>query len=103
MPQDVELCSRSQPFPVVCLRPRPDNTRSEARATAAFGRAHHWKTIIVVTTTYHVARARMLFRRCFSGRVEMVGAEPSYPQAEKRHQIWREYLALGRATLLRGC
>jgi uncharacterized SAM-binding protein YcdF (DUF218 family) len=76
-PQGNRLCAGNASFKVVCFLPRPYSTRGEARGFARLARAHGWHSVIVVTSTYHVRRARMLFKRCFDGRVEAVGAEPS--------------------------
>jgi uncharacterized SAM-binding protein YcdF (DUF218 family) len=68
-------------FAVLCFRPDPYSTRGEARETARLARARGWQTLVVVTSSYHITRARMLFQRCFGGRVEAVGTR--YPL----HQI----------------
>ena len=60
-------------FRVLCFEPRPYSTQGEARAIARLARAHGWTRIVVVTSTYHVTRARMLIRRCYHGRLWMVG------------------------------
>jgi uncharacterized SAM-binding protein YcdF (DUF218 family) len=36
--------------------------------------ARGWHSVVVVTSTYHVTRARLLFRRCVDGRVAVTGA-----------------------------
>lgn len=35
---------------------------------------HGWKSILVVTSIYHISRARMIVKRCFTGRLLMVAA-----------------------------
>ncbi|MDP9075102.1 MAG: YdcF family protein [Actinomycetota bacterium] len=74
----VLLCQGGQVFEVICLRPLPDNTRAEARATAALASSRHWRSVVVVTSIPHVARSRLLFSRCFTGRLDVVGAELPY-------------------------
>ena len=69
-----DLCDGGRPFEVICLRPQPDSTRSEARAAARLASARRWRTVAVVTTTSHITRAGLLFRRCFDGSVKMVKA-----------------------------
>jgi len=61
-------------FRVLCFRAVPYSTRGEARTVARLAREHGWRRIVVVTSTYHVTRARMLFRRCYHGELWMVGA-----------------------------
>jgi uncharacterized SAM-binding protein YcdF (DUF218 family) len=61
-------------FRVICFQAVPYSTRGEARTVARLAREHGWKRIVVVTSTYHVTRARMLFRRCYHGDLWMVGA-----------------------------
>ena len=56
----------------LCFRPKPYSTRGEARWTGARG----WRSVVVVTSTYHVRRTRELFERCVRGRVAVVAAEP---------------------------
>jgi uncharacterized SAM-binding protein YcdF (DUF218 family) len=60
-------------FRVVCFRPDPYSTWGEAEAVARLGREHGWRSIAIVTSRFHVSRARMLFERCFPGRVEAIG------------------------------
>jgi len=72
------LCAEGSPgFQVVCFTPDPYSTRGEARGFARLARERGWRSVVVVTSTFHVTRARMLFRRCFRGRVEGVGAHAS--------------------------
>lgn len=61
-------------FRVVCFRPDPYSTRGEARGFARLARERGWESVVIATSTFHVTRSRILFRRCFDGRVEGVGA-----------------------------
>jgi uncharacterized SAM-binding protein YcdF (DUF218 family) len=61
-------------FAVVCFQPTPYSTQGEARAVARLARTNRWKHIIVVTSTFHVTRARMLFERCYHGKLSMIGS-----------------------------
>lgn len=104
MTQVIELCRGPQPFEVVCLHPQPDSTRAEARAAGALARARGWRKLVVVTTTHHVARASLHFRRCFEGEVSMVGADPPYGWRMSARQIAQEWLKVAHVTTLsRGC
>jgi len=91
------LCVDPQPFEVVCLRLHPDSTRLEARATAELAAKRGWRSVIVVTSTYHAARSQVLFRRCVHGSVRTVSAWPPYGRIEGAHQVVREWLATARA------
>lgn len=98
------VCRAPQPFEVVCLRPTPDNTRTEARATGQLAGQRHWRTMVVVTSRFHAVRARMLFNRCFGGTVDAVGDYPPYGWEFARRAIAHEWLALVHATVFaRGC
>jgi len=68
-----ELCRGGVAFEVVCLRPEPDSTRNEARALGRLGKDRGWRRVILVTSSVHVSRAGLLFRRCFKGEVVTVG------------------------------
>ena len=64
-------CPRS----AVCFHAHPYSTRGEAETVARLAHARSWHRIIVVTSRYHVRRARMLFRRCLGEtNVEVVAA-----------------------------
>lgn len=100
-----ELCQGGRvPYEVLCVRPMPDSTRHEARAAARLAKSRGWHTIVVVTSTQHVTRAAILFRRCFSGSVKMVAGWPPFTRSEMAHQIVNEWAKVGHAlTLSRGC
>ncbi len=76
-----ELCAhpRGHGFRVICFRPAPYSTRGEARGALALVRRNHWRSLLVVTSTYHVYRSRLLFDRCIKGqaRVYATGARSS--------------------------
>jgi uncharacterized SAM-binding protein YcdF (DUF218 family) len=74
-----DLCGREGPYEVVCFEPDPDRTQGEAQAVAELARERGWKSLVVVTSRYHAARARLLFGRCFDGTLNVVGARPDSP------------------------
>lgn len=89
--QAVEICEGNQRFTVVCLRPRPDSTDAEARETARVADIAGWRSLLVVTTTYHVNRARTYFDRCFAGTVSVVGATPPYGLEQTLRAVAHEW------------
>ena len=60
---------------VDCMDPDPPDTRGEARALAALVDERGWDSVLVVTSTYHVTRARVILDRCLPGDVLMQGVE----------------------------
>jgi uncharacterized SAM-binding protein YcdF (DUF218 family) len=60
---------------VMCFIPSPRTTQGEARQIRAYAAKYGWKSIIVVTSSYHISRARLIVQRCFHGQIIM--AAPS--------------------------
>jgi uncharacterized SAM-binding protein YcdF (DUF218 family) len=97
------LCDRTAPYRVLCLRPEPYSTRGEAETVARVARDRGWRQILVVTSEYHVRRARLLFDRCLGrDRVAVIGTRPSLPRFALGALLeWpKQALAL---TFRRGC
>ena len=75
------LCRRRAPYRVLCVHPDPYSTRGEAETVERIADARGWRRVVVVTSEYHVRRARLLFDRCLgAGRVAVVGTRPSLPR-----------------------
>ena len=102
-PEANRLCRQGSPrFRVVCFRPDPYSTRGEARRVARMARTRAWKTVVIVTSTYHITRARLIFNRCLDGRVQAVGAD--YPLQElPQHVLWEWAKLAAAETVERGC
>jgi uncharacterized SAM-binding protein YcdF (DUF218 family) len=64
-------------FRVLCFDPNPYSTRGEAQEIARLARSHGWTKVDVVTSHYHVFRARLVIRRCYKGGLAMIGT--GYP------------------------
>ena len=96
------LCAgRPAPVPVVCFHPVPYSTRGEARSVARLAVNHHWTSVLVVTSRYHIARAGILFDRCFDGAVYTEGAKQSFVSRLVAAPL--ETLKLAYAYLRQGC
>ena len=77
-PEGNRLCAGRRALArIVCFRPVPYDTRGEAEAFARLARARGWHSVVVVSSRYHITRARMLFERCFAGSVYADGADQS--------------------------
>jgi uncharacterized SAM-binding protein YcdF (DUF218 family) len=61
---------------VLCLTPRTDTTRGEARAFAELAAREGWRSVALVTTGLHSRRASLLVGRCFPGTIHTVAAAP---------------------------
>ena len=85
------LCGGRSRFQVVCFVASPNNTRGEARDVARLASQHGWHSLLIVTSTYHVTRAGLLNRRCESGRVDVVGANPHASVPAWGHRIVHEW------------
>jgi hypothetical protein len=58
----------------LCFRANPYSTRGEAQAVARLAQKRGWRRIVVVTSRYHLRRARVLFRRCTTAELLFVSA-----------------------------
>jgi uncharacterized SAM-binding protein YcdF (DUF218 family) len=98
------LCARRWRFEVICFRARPFSTRGEARELGRLASARGWTSLIVVTSTYHVERAGILFRRCYHRRLEMVAAKPRLSVLEEVESVAHEWAGLAYGlTIARSC
>jgi uncharacterized SAM-binding protein YcdF (DUF218 family) len=96
------LCDGRARFRVVCFEPRPYSTRGEAREVARLARSRGWRSVVVVTSRYHVTRARLLFDRCVDVRVSVTGA--TYRRSLVPLEVFLEPAKLAYALVVaRGC
>jgi uncharacterized SAM-binding protein YcdF (DUF218 family) len=79
-PQAERLCAthRYAGARVVCFTAVPFSTRGEAETIARLARERSWHSVVVVTSTFHITRAHMLFRRCFDGPLSMIGSTSTW-------------------------
>jgi uncharacterized SAM-binding protein YcdF (DUF218 family) len=90
--------------PAICVVTDPETTIGEAREISRMADRRGWERIVVVTTRFHTARARILFRQCLGERVSVVGAEEADDARAGRGRWVREVggIVIG-ATLDRAC
>ena len=100
-PEANELCRSGDPDRVICSRPEPYTTRGEARLAGRLARERNWDSLVVVSSRFHLFRARRLFARCFRGELAFVGA-PN-PRLQLPFWIALEWVKLGFATVRRDC
>jgi uncharacterized SAM-binding protein YcdF (DUF218 family) len=88
-----------------CLTPDPATTRGEARRFAELADREGWRSLVLVTSNYHLLRAGLLLERCYDGPVRRVGTPLRNDHSwETGRQLAGEWLAVGAAlTLQRSC
>jgi uncharacterized SAM-binding protein YcdF (DUF218 family) len=59
---------------VICFTADPSSTKGEAEELGRLAAERHLETLDIVTSQFHVFRARMILGRCFHGKLNMVGA-----------------------------
>jgi hypothetical protein len=82
---------------VECFTPVPGTTRGEARYIGEQAAAHHWRSVIIVTTPDHAWRARLRVERCFPGEVYV--ATSPLPKWDWLRQIPYQWAATVKAEL----
>lgn len=101
-----ELCAhpRRGSFRVLCFRPSPYSTRGEAREARLLAERRGWRSLVVVTSTYHVYRSRLLFERCLPQGVDLSVESTGHSLAGLPLNALKETGKLVLAlTLRRGC
>jgi uncharacterized SAM-binding protein YcdF (DUF218 family) len=100
----VQLCAHPPAgVRATCFKPDPGTTRGEAEATRRMAHTQGWTTVVVVTSKFHVSRARMIFDRCLDGTVETVSAHQSISPAQWAYQYVYQSAGYVRAFLQGGC
>lgn len=91
-------------YEIRCVEAVPPTTRGEARAAAQLAGEEGWDSLTVLTSTYHVTRAQMLFERCVDAQIEVVDATPDIGPVGWVRSSVRELIALLRdGVVQRGC
>ncbi len=87
---------------IFCFSPDPDSTQGEARQIAAIAIEHHWSSLIFVTDTAHVFRARYRLERCFEGN--LIAMTTRLTPREWAFRLPYEWFATAKAVFMqRGC
>ncbi len=92
-PEANALCSQPQAFEVLCPNPDPDTTIGEAHEIASLASERGWESMVMVTSRYHVSRARLLLERCFDGDLYAIGAETDLSFSDWSARAWHEWWA----------
>jgi uncharacterized SAM-binding protein YcdF (DUF218 family) len=92
-PEGNRACTEARRYAVRCLRPDPDTTIGEARAIAALARDESWDRVLIVTSSYQLARAGLLLGRCFDGDVLTTRAQPDLGLLAWASRVGHEWIA----------
>jgi uncharacterized SAM-binding protein YcdF (DUF218 family) len=95
----VALCKSRR---AICFTPDPYSTQGEARWIAQEAKERGWDSVVVVTSSYHVRRSRMIVERCFHGDLAVVGAHPPFGN-RVIGVAWEWPKSVYYLTLNRGC
>ena len=98
-PEVAALCARPE---VTCADPDPRTTRGEGRMLRRYAAERGWTSAVVTTMPAHIARARSIVRRCFSGRLSMV-ADAEGPSGGWPYQYAYQTAATVKSWFLPGC
>jgi uncharacterized SAM-binding protein YcdF (DUF218 family) len=96
-----QLCQRQLSFRIICVTPRPESTRGEVRAFADLAEREGWRSVVLVTSAYHVRRASLLLGRCYPGKVFTVAAPDTRMDVGDFFHEWSGLLAA--LTVDRSC
>jgi uncharacterized SAM-binding protein YcdF (DUF218 family) len=71
------LCKRGRitGTELICRYPVPDSTRGEVRFVTQLARSRGWRRLVVVTSRYHLFRAKRLFARCTDAELVFRGSK----------------------------
>jgi DUF218 domain len=87
---------------VICRKAAPVSTRGEARVVAELTDKRDWRSLVVVTSRYHLFRAERLIQRCTDAKLAMRGAHEGWLRNVVAVPL--EWVKLGLAeTTRRGC
>jgi uncharacterized SAM-binding protein YcdF (DUF218 family) len=103
-----KLCGPAPGIEVICGVPRPLTTRGEAEMVRRLAQQRSWIKIIVVTWRYHIPRARLVFRQCYSdlpGTTVMRAVPRQYPYSLLQWEVIYLYQFAGfaKAVFLGAC
>ena len=73
-PQMKNACAPARDIEVICRKPEVLTTRGEAMMMHQLSEGRSWHRIIVVSWRYHLPRARLIFRQCYSANRDSVVA-----------------------------
>ncbi len=101
-PDTDSMCGRTEPYEVICPAPEPVTTIGEAQEIGDLASDRGWRQIVIVSTDYHVRRARLLDERCTDAEVQAAAAGHQLGFWAHAERVGHEMLGLVQAWFF-GC
>ncbi|MCX5041703.1 YdcF family protein [Aldersonia sp. NBC_00410] len=99
-----DLCEHKRyDFDVMCFLPDPMTTRGEARELGRLATEEGWHSVIVVTYTPQISRARYIIDRCYDGEVMMANTQEDVAVSAIAWNYMYQTAGFARAFLQSGC
>lgn len=86
-----------------CFVPDPPTTRGEAQELRRLAGRYGWRSVIVITYTPQISRARFILQRCFDGELIMVASPTHLSLLGWAVEYAYQTAGYARAVLQRGC
>jgi uncharacterized SAM-binding protein YcdF (DUF218 family) len=105
-PREAWTCPQEPGIRVVCLTPNATSTKAEAQAFAELAGRESWRSLVVITSPYHLRRASLTLSQCYRGKLFTMVAKPLHNEGrlETVGSIGKERAGyLGGLTVRRGC
>ena len=100
LPLEHSLCDGETDLEVVCFS--ATSTRGEARIVSRIAHERKLRSLDVVTSQFHVFRARRIFERCYDGELHMVGAPQTWWLTPK-YMVMESVKLAYQSVFARGC
>jgi hypothetical protein len=88
---------------LICFVPEPGTTRGEAEYVRDLAARYGWTNLIVVTSRFHISRARLILKRCLSGALQLVAAPESISVGQWLYQYAYQSAGYLRAAVHTDC
>lgn len=106
-PPNVETPSTCRQTGVLCLRPDPSSTRGEAQMLRRQMSTHGWSSAIVLTTTPHITRTRLILGQCLTAAadadVSVIGRSTGMSVGDWIEQYLHQTAGFAKAIAFPGC
>lgn len=101
-PEQVSTCQQPG-LQVTCFVPQPYETVGEAEEIGRLAAQHGWHSLIVMTSTPQISRARVLIERCYAGDLQMVRTAESLSWTKWVGEAFYQSAAFVKVSLRQSC